>query len=119
MSYEKSKLKKFQVKILDSYFNCLKTKINLDGVLLFGSYAYGKPDKNSDVDLVVLSKDFQKMSFSKRLSFLSLMRRGIAEDLAMDVIGYTSAELKNADKESAILSYAKKYGTWLLKPLTI
>jgi len=31
--------------------------VNPSIVVLFGSYAYGKPDKNSDVDLLVVTDD--------------------------------------------------------------
>jgi len=116
MSRQKSKLKIFQVKILDAYFKHLKSKIKIDGILLFGSYAYGKPHKDSDVDLVVLSKDFTNVPFIERLIFLSQMRKGVAEGVAMDVFGYTPFEFQRADNESAILSYAKENGSWLLKP---
>ena len=30
--------------------------LNLDKVVLFGSYAYGAPHKDSDIDLIVHSK---------------------------------------------------------------
>ena len=31
--------------------------LNLDKVILFGSYAYGTPDEDSDIDLYVVTKD--------------------------------------------------------------
>lgn len=102
------KLNARQKKTLDSYFGGLSSKIQLDGILLFGSYAYGRPNKHSDIDLVVLSKDFAGMSFYVRLFFLSKMRRGVAESEAMDVIGYTPCEFRHVEKESAILEQAKK-----------
>jgi len=36
--------------------NALKP-LQLDKVILFGSYAYGTPHKNSDIDLYVVTKD--------------------------------------------------------------
>lgn len=32
-------------------------KLNLEKVILFGSYAYGTPDENSDIDLYIVTKD--------------------------------------------------------------
>jgi len=31
--------------------------LNPDKVILFGSYAWGKPSKNSDIDLYIVTKD--------------------------------------------------------------
>lgn len=36
--------------------NALKP-LQLDRVILFGSYAYGTPHKNSDIDLYIVTKD--------------------------------------------------------------
>ncbi|MEW6407339.1 MAG: nucleotidyltransferase domain-containing protein [Patescibacteria group bacterium] len=110
MSRKKSKLKTFQKKILRNYFKNLKSKIKLDGVLLFGSYAYGKPNRHSDIDLVVISRSFKNLGFLERLEFLSKMREGVAEKIPMDIIGYTPEEFKNIDKESIIMKQAKKEG---------
>jgi predicted nucleotidyltransferase len=32
-------------------------KLNLYKVILFGSFAYGQPNKDSDVDLIVVTND--------------------------------------------------------------
>ncbi len=34
----------------------IATHFNVDKIILFGSYAYGKPNPNSDVDLLVVMK---------------------------------------------------------------
>ncbi len=115
MSQRIPKINKDEQKILNSYFTKLKTKIKLDKVLLFGSKAYGIPDKNSDLDLIVISTDFDGMSFFKRLDLLSLLRKNVAEDVAMDVIGYTPKEFSRLEKESAIAKKAKTKGIWLKK----
>ena len=41
------------------------------------------------------------------------MRKDVAEDMAMDVVGYTPKEFSNIEKESAILKKAKKDGVWI------
>lgn len=40
-----------------------KYNINIQELYLFGSYAFGKPDFNSDIDIAILSNDFQGVSF--------------------------------------------------------
>lgn len=65
---------------------------------------------NSDVDLVVLSNDFKKMNFLKRLEFLSCTRGRKCISVAMDIIGYTKEEFSRLSKESMILSEVKRNG---------
>ncbi|MFH1890416.1 MAG: nucleotidyltransferase domain-containing protein [Candidatus Kuenenbacteria bacterium] len=105
---------KFPKKIVTHYIKCLQKHIDIDGVLLFGSFAYGNPTKHSDVDLVVISPDFIRKSFDSRLDFLTHLRDKQARQIAMDVIGYTPKEFSQAEKFSAILSQAKKKGKWLV-----
>ncbi len=40
----------------------IKDKFHADKVILFGSYAYGKPDKDSDIDLLVIMETKKRFS---------------------------------------------------------
>ncbi|MFH1838082.1 MAG: nucleotidyltransferase domain-containing protein [Candidatus Kuenenbacteria bacterium] len=82
-------------------------------MLLFGSYAWGKPSKHSDIDLVVISPDFKKKEFSNRLQWLSRMRDDFTCQAAIDIIGYTPKEFFDIEKHSAIMAKAKKHGKWI------
>lgn len=104
---------KFPKKIVDHYINILENEIKIKGVLLFGSFAYGKPDKHSDVDLAIISPDFKKMNFYKRMDWLQFQRDKTTFQIAMDVIGYTPHEFRWIDRHSAIMKVAKKRGKWL------
>lgn len=106
---------RFPKKIVNNYLKHLESKIKIKGVLLFGSFAYGNPDKHSDVDLAVISSDFRKQDFWKRVNFLTKMRRNIADQIAMDIIGYTPSEFRHIEKHSAIMAKAKKDGKWIYK----
>ena len=44
-------------KIILDYLAKLEGKITFDEVILFGSYAKGRPTKWSDIDLLIISKD--------------------------------------------------------------
>lgn len=101
----------FPKKIVSHYVNILRKKIKVNGVLIFGSFAWGIPTENSDVDLVVISPDFPK--FPNRLRWLSRMRDQKTAAIAMDIIGYTPKEFSNIEKHSAIMAKAKKDGKWL------
>lgn len=106
---------KFPKKIVDHYIKTLKQKIKITGVLLFGSFAWGQPTKHSDVDLVVISPDFIKKNFDKRLDFLTDARDKTALQIAMDIIGYTPKEFDEIEKHSAIMTKAKKDGKWIYR----
>lgn len=101
---------RYPKKTVDRYVRHLAKDIKVSKVLLFGSFAYGTPDKHSDVDLIVVSPDFRGRDFWDRAQWLTLQRRGIATDIAMDVIGYTPSEFRAIEKESAIAGFAKKHG---------
>lgn len=109
------KLTKYQKEILNNYINAINSKIKVDGVLLYGSRAYGNPNKYSDVDIVVISPDFKNKNFFKRIDWLTKKRIDVADTISMDVIGYTPKEFLNIEKKSAIMAKAKKDGAWIYK----
>lgn len=104
---------KFPKEIISHYLSTLQKQINVQGALVFGSYAWGKPTKHSDVDLIVLSSDFKRI----KDPFLWLARQRDAKtyNIAMDVIGYTPKEFADIEKHSVIMAKAKKEGKWLIK----
>jgi len=64
--------------------------LNLNKIVLFGSYAYGTPDKDSDIDLyVVTNDDFIPQSWrEKNQLYLKVARaiRELREHVAIDLI---------------------------------
>lgn len=79
-------------KIVRAYSSSLTKQLRIDGVFLFGSAARGELHKDSDIDFIVLSRDFEHMPFLKRLQFLNRMRDEAASRVPMDIIGYTPKE---------------------------
>lgn len=87
-------------KIARDYARNIAKDIEIEGAMLFGSSALGKMTATSDIDLIILSRDFSKMPFMKRLQFLNKMRKGSALLVPMDIIGLTPKEfsgLKNSE----------------------
>lgn len=84
-----------------------KRNLKAEKVILFGSYAAGKADGYSDVDVVVLSKIFAKIPFEKRLDILYPLVR----DLTLDFhpFGLTPSELSKTSPVS-ILSEVRSTG---------
>lgn len=42
---------------LNALIGKIREKIQVKQIILFGSYAYGKPEENSDIDLCVITDD--------------------------------------------------------------
>lgn len=83
--------------VIKAYLKELRKTIKPEKVILFGSYAQGKASDESDIDLVILSNDFKKMSFEKRLDLLIDAREHpLTRKFAMDIFGYTPEEFAHA-----------------------
>ena len=58
------------------FVNALTTKgIRVERAVLYGSYAYGRPRKDSDVDLAIVSPDLGRDRFEERKMLLQLAWR--------------------------------------------
>jgi predicted nucleotidyltransferase len=65
-------------------------------VILFGSYAWGQPTRDSDIDIIVVLAD-KKMTntYHEKMSNRLIVRRALDElnrDYSLDVLVYTTAE---------------------------
>lgn len=80
--------------IVKNYARHLAVSFHIAGVYLFGSAARKTMTRNSDIDVIILSKDFQRMSFMRRAQLLNLKRSGSALDVSMDIIGLTPEEFR-------------------------
>ncbi len=68
-----------------------KYNIHSDRIILYGSYAKGNPREDSDIDLVVVSRDFEKMNLRERLEILGLAAGKVFEPI--EALGYTPKEV--------------------------
>jgi predicted nucleotidyltransferase len=98
------------IKITKEYIRNLEPLIRVERAILFGSAAKGKRHIDSDLDIIVLSRDFAKMDFMKRLVLLSKARGRKFMSPAMDIFGYTPSEFKRGVKESVVLKEAQEEG---------
>ena len=65
------------IKLLEKYLERLKTNsIPVQKAILFGSYAKGKPGKDSDIDVAVISTAFKGDRYSDRRMIVPF-RRGL------------------------------------------
>ncbi|MBI4224208.1 MAG: nucleotidyltransferase domain-containing protein [Deltaproteobacteria bacterium] len=75
-----------------------KRDIHPEQIILYGSYARGEANEWSDVDLVVISKDFEKIDPLERLTILSHAAWPV--QAAIEAIGYTPSEISERGPDS-------------------
>ncbi len=64
--------KKAVLSVIDRFIKALEVRsINVDRVILYGSYATGTFTDDSDIDLVVVSRDFSSKNYWERIDILS------------------------------------------------
>jgi len=91
-------------KIIDKFKDALKaTGVKSDRIILFGSYANGNPHEGSDIDLVVVSPDFQNKGLWERIKMVSKAIRIVFEPI--QAIPMTPEEWEKGD--SMICLFAK------------
>ena len=74
--------------------------IHPQSILLYGSHARGTADEWSDIDLVVISKDFAGIPPSERLELLSHAAWPV--QASIEALGYTPQEIAENGQDSII-----------------
>jgi len=84
-------------------------------IILFGSRARGDALKESDIDLIVVSKAFEGVGFTDRATYILkiLWREGALPPVDVDLLCYTPEEFEEMKKRISIVSEALKYGVEL------
>jgi uncharacterized protein len=81
-------------KIIKNFINSVKDhNINVEFVFLFGSYAMNKANKDSDIDVAVISPDFGKDFFNESAV---LKKISLKFDFDISPRAYSLEEYKNA-----------------------
>ena len=75
--------------IIDDIVNRIVATAKPKQVILFGSYAYGEPNRDSDIDIIVVKET--QLPFNKRAADI---RRSLRDIIApIDVLVYTPEEV--------------------------
>ncbi|MEW6110247.1 MAG: nucleotidyltransferase domain-containing protein [Nitrospirota bacterium] len=87
--------KKQEIKdIIDRYISKLnQLGVEVSQVILYGSYAKGKPKEYSDIDIAVVSPSFQKLDIFERQLLLSKAHHKFGEPI--EPIGLTPKQLRD------------------------
>lgn len=91
--------------IVEKYVRALESDIHISKIVLFGSQARGVADKQSDIDLAVISPDFAKRNHLDNFKLLIMKKIGV--DLSIEALPYTPSEWNNADPRSFIAAIKK------------
>ncbi len=89
----------------------LHEELAVEKLILFGSYARGKPRKDSDVDIIIVSPKFRGIPLFLRSRGL---RRRFGVKVPMDIICLTPEEFEEKRKEISIIAEAVKEGKELI-----
>lgn len=78
--------------VLESIINLLKDKYKPEKVILFGSFAWGVPNKESDIDILIVKNT--NLSFFKRLLEVRKLVSNARKGYAFEPIVLTPKELE-------------------------
>jgi uncharacterized protein len=81
-----------------SFANLLKERIRLEALILYGSYARGNAYDDSDIDIAVISPDFERLPVNRRQEIIAEF--SVHRDRRITPIGYPSSEYHNPGPQS-------------------
>jgi predicted nucleotidyltransferase len=97
-------------RIIRGFIARLEQEIPVQEVILFGSYAEGKPEAHSDIDLAVISDWFEGKPAIENLKFLS--RIAARYNTMIEALAFTEKEYHKIDHRcllARIVQTGKKY----------
>ena len=79
--------------VIQSYLRDLSSEIKIEKAFLFGSYAKGDYDIDSDIDLAIFTDSFEEMDRIEGIKFLLKMARKY-RGIDLQPIAFTSQDYK-------------------------
>ena len=96
--------KRAVIKIVERFRIILeKNNIKINKIILYGSFANNTNNNDSDIDLIVISDDFDSFNYWERIDLLSNAIYKIFEPI--EAFSFTTNEWKNSN--SFLVDYAK------------
>ena len=78
----------------------LSKHIHVDQLILFGSYKDGSYREDSDIDIAVISEDFNRISIWDRISLLAQV--AVAVDSRLELMAFTPKEYSHPESGSLL-----------------
>ncbi len=86
-------------------------KFGIDEIIIFGSFVKGSIKKDSDIDIIVVSKKYSlKDFFSITPKFYVILHKDFKIERPIDILLYNKEEFEKEKKKISIVSEALKYG---------
>lgn len=90
----------------------LEARIELNTVILFGSYADGQPHEFSDIDLAVISSDLNKKTMDEKAKLFSAVKIQCDADIELHLYGDDAI---SEARETNFLGYILRHGKYVMK----
>lgn len=94
----------YDVKIeLENLLKEINQVSDVNSIYLFGSYAYGNPNEDSDLDICIVTKDKSK----RKIEIMKLIRKSISKVATMpvDLLVYYSDEFNERAKSEFTMEH--------------
>lgn len=88
----------------------LQQGLKVDRVVVYGSQVTGEAKEHSDIDIVVISDDFEEMNILERLETMGLAMAKTRIMEPIEPLGYTEKEFSSKDKGTFIGDEVKVKG---------
>lgn len=92
---------------IEKFLKRVEQAIRIEKVIVFGSRARGDNLADSDVDLIIVSEDFEGIPYYERMDKLILLWES---PLDLDVLCYTPEEFQMKKEEICIVKQAVEEG---------
>lgn len=90
-------------RVIKIYLKDLSKLIKVEKAILFGSAVTGQINRDSDIDLLILSAAFAKMSVIDRFDLLVAARQSVeTQMMPMDIFGLTPQEYDQGNSLSVV-----------------
>ncbi len=83
---------------LHEFASLLEKGIRIEALILFGSHAKGVAQEDSDIDVAVISPDFEGMTLHQRQ--MKIARLSVIRPRDISPIGYPSSLYRNPEPQS-------------------
>ena len=93
--------------IIKEVVEFLSQHIQVEKLILFGSYVYGKPREDSDFDIAVISQDFENINILDKMSLFANTTKAV--DSRVELRGFSKKEYLKPESAS-FLAFIKKKG---------
>lgn len=91
--------------IVKRFVEILSKEMRVQKVILFGSYASGRPRRDSDVDIAVISPDLGKRNEMEEMAHL--LKKAHEVDIDLEPHPFHPRELRHPEKSSFVYEILK------------